>query len=120
MASASPDLLQAMMQDFAEVPMTADADALCGAGHGEGPRSGSTAATAIANVTGTRAWLLEPRRRAVQAFCSVIADCYFAGVYTRRVEKLARLGIEHMSKSRVSCCVVHAAAVKPGQLARVA
>ena len=33
----------------------------------------------------------------------MIADCYLAGVSTRRVEKLVRqLGIEHMSKSQVS------------------
>ena len=34
---------------------------------------------------------------------SVIADAYLAGVSTRRVEKLVgRLGVERMSKSRVS------------------
>jgi hypothetical protein len=30
-------------------------------------------------------WLLQPRRRAEQAFVSVIADAYLAGVSTRRV-----------------------------------
>jgi len=29
-------------------------------------------------------WLLQPRRRAEQAFVSVIADAYLAGVSTRR------------------------------------
>src|SRR2546422_8742150 len=32
---ASPDLLRAMVQDFAEALMGAEADAVCGAGYGE-------------------------------------------------------------------------------------
>ena len=32
---ASPDLLRAMVQDFAQALMGAEADALCGAGYGE-------------------------------------------------------------------------------------
>jgi putative transposase len=48
-------------------------------------------------------WLLEPRRRAEQAFVQVVAECYVRGVSTRRVEGLvAQLGIERISKSRVS------------------
>jgi putative transposase len=48
-------------------------------------------------------WLLEPRRRTEQAFVSVVADAYLAGVSTWRVEKLVRqLGVERMSKSQVS------------------
>jgi transposase-like protein len=48
-------------------------------------------------------WLLEPRRRAEQAFIQVVAECYVRGVSTRRVEGLvAQLGIERISKSRVS------------------
>src|SRR5438132_7822732 len=48
-------------------------------------------------------WLLVPRRRAEQALVSVVADCYLAGVSTRRVEKLvSQLGIDRMSKSQVS------------------
>src|ERR671916_163137 len=48
-------------------------------------------------------WLLEPRRRAERAFISVVADCYLAGVSTRRVDKLVRqLGVEGISKSQVS------------------
>src|SRR5207247_5015984 len=46
---------------------------------------------------------LQPRRRAEQAFVSVIADAYLAGVSTRRVEKLVQQGGgERMSKSHVS------------------
>ena len=48
-------------------------------------------------------WLLEPRRRAEKALVSVIADCYLAGVSTRRVDKLVKtLGMEGISKSQVS------------------
>jgi Transposase, Mutator family len=35
-------------------------------------------------------WLLQPRRRAEQAFVSVIVDAYLAGISTRRVEKLVQ------------------------------
>ena len=84
-------------------------------------RSGSTAATATGSDWDTRVgsielavpklregsyfpdWLLQPRRRAEQAFVSVIADTYLAGVSTRRVEKLVQqLGVERISKSQVS------------------
>jgi len=48
-------------------------------------------------------WLLEHRRRAEKALTSVIADCYLAGVSTRRVDKLVKaLGIEGISRSQVS------------------
>jgi transposase-like protein len=119
---ASPDLLRAMVQDFAEALMSAEADALCGAAYGErspervNRRNGyrgrdwdTRAGTIELAVPKLRAgsyfpeWLLQPRRRAEQALVSVIADCYLAGVSTRRVEKLVQqLGIERMSKSQVS------------------
>ena len=120
---ASPDLLRAMVQDFAEALMGAEADALCGAPYGER----SPARVNIRNGYRGRGWdtrvgtielaipklrqgsyfpdwLLQPRRRAEQAFVSVIADAYLAGVSTtRRVEKLVQqLGVERMSKSQVS------------------
>ena len=48
-------------------------------------------------------WLLEPRHRAEQALVAVIADCYLAGVSTRRVDKLVKqIGIDGISKSQVS------------------
>src|SRR2546427_12764305 len=48
-------------------------------------------------------WLLVARRRAEQALVSVVADCYLAGVSTRRVEKLvSQLGLERVGKSQVS------------------
>jgi putative transposase len=119
---ASPDLLRAMVQEFAEALMGAEAEALCGAPYGER----SPARVNIRNGYRERGWdtrvgtielaipklrqgsyfpdwLLQPRRRAEQAFVSVIADAYLAGVSTRRVEKLVQqLGVERMSKSQVS------------------
>ncbi len=120
--AASPDLLRAMVQDFAEALMGAETEALCGAGYGERSpervnrrngyreRDWDTRVGSIElAVPKLRAgsyfpdWLLQPRRRAEQAFVSVIADAYLAGVSTRRVEKLVQqLGVERMSKSQVS------------------
>ncbi|MGH9381297.1 MAG: IS256 family transposase [Thermoanaerobaculia bacterium] len=119
---ASPDLLRAMVKEMAEVLMSADADAVCGAGYGErspervnrrngyrerdwDTRVGSIelAVPRLREGSYFPDWLLQPRRRAEQAFVSVIADAYLAGVSTRRVEKLVQqLGVERMSKSQVS------------------
>jgi transposase-like protein len=119
---ASPDLLRAMVKDFAEALMSADADAVCGAGYRErslervnrrngyrerdwDTRVGSIelAVPRLREGSYFPDWLLQPRRRAEQAFVSVIADAYLAGVSTRRVEKLVQqLGVERMSKSQVS------------------
>jgi len=122
LAQASPDLLREMVQDFAEALMGAEAEALCGAAYGERspervntrngyrPRSWDTRVGTIAlEIPKLREgsyfpdWLLIPRRRAEQALVAVVADCYLAGVSTRRVEKLVQtLGIERISKSQVS------------------
>src|SRR5881409_3343938 len=119
---AHPDLLRAMVKDFAEALMSADADAVCGAGYGErspervnrrngyrerdwDTRVGSIelAVPKLREGSYFPDWLLQPRRRAEQAFVSVIADAYLAGVSTRRVEKLVQqLGVERMSRSQVS------------------
>src|SRR2546425_5473797 len=118
----SPDLLRVMVKDFAEALMSADADAVCGAACGElsrerinrrngyrerdwDTRAGSIelAVPRLREGSYFPDWLLQPRRRAEQAFVSVIADAYLAGVSTRRVEKLVQqLGVERMSKSQVS------------------
>lgn len=46
---------------------------------------------------------LEPRRRAEQAFVSVIQEAYVHGVSTRKVEALVQaMGVETLSKSEVS------------------
>jgi transposase-like protein len=122
LAEASPDLLRAMVKDFAEALMSAEADAVCGAGYGErspervNRRNGyrerewdtrvgtiELAVPKLREGSYFPEWLLQPRRRAEQAFVSVIADAYLAGVSTRRVEKLVQqLGVERMSKSQVS------------------
>jgi putative transposase len=119
---AHPDLLRAMVKDFAEALMSAEADAVCGAGYGErspervnrrngyrerdwDTRVGSIelALPKLREGSYFPDWLLQPRRRAEQAFVSVIADAYLAGVSTRRVEKLVQqLGVERLSKSQVS------------------
>ena len=119
---ASPDLLRAMVQEMAEALMGAEVDALCGAPYGErspervnrrngyrerdwDTRVGSIelAVPKLREGSYFPDWLLQPRRRAEQAFVSVIADAYLAGVSTRRVEKLVQqLGVERMSKSQVS------------------
>ncbi|MFI5898402.1 IS256 family transposase [Actinoplanes sp. NPDC051513] len=120
--SASPDVLRAMVKAFADALMSAEADALCGAGYGErsvertNSRNGyrqrewdtraGTVELAIPKLrTGSYFpdWLLEHRRRAEQALVSVVATSYLLGVSTRRVEKLVeQLGVKQLSKSQVS------------------
>jgi len=119
---ASPDLLREMVQGFAEALMGAEADTLCGAPYGErSPERTNHRNGYRGRAWDTRVgtielalpklregsyfpdWLLTPRRRAEQAFVSVVADAYLAGVSTRRVEKLVQqLGVERLSKSQVS------------------
>jgi transposase-like protein len=116
------DLIREMLKAFAEQLMSAEADALCGAGWGErseertnrrnGYRSrafDTRAGTIELDIPKLRTgsyfpdWLLEPRRRAERALVAVVAQCYLEGVSTRRVEDVARaLGIESLSKSQVS------------------
>jgi putative transposase len=122
LAQASPDLLRAMVQSFAEALMGAEADAVCGAGYGErssertNTRNGSrrrewdTRAGSISlAIPKLRQgsyfpdWLLERRRRAEAALVTVVATSYLLGVSTRRMEKLVEtLGITRLSKSQVS------------------
>jgi putative transposase len=119
---ASPDLLRAMVQTFAQALMGAEADAICGAPYGQvsedrvNYRNGyrerrwdTRAGTIELAIPKLRQgsyfpeWLLERRRRAEQALISVVATSYLLGVSTRRVEKLAEtLGITSLSKSQVS------------------
>jgi putative transposase len=120
--SASPDVLQTLVKTFADALMSAEADALCGAGYGErtpertNSRNGyrhrewdtraGTVELAIPKLrTGSYFpdWLLEHRRRAEQALVSVVATSYLLGVSTRRMEKLVeQLGVKQLSKSQVS------------------
>ena len=125
--SASPDVLRAMVKTFADALMSAEAEALCGAGYGErsdertNSRNGyrarewdTRAGTVELAVPKLRTgsyfpdWLLEHRRRAEQALVSVVATSYLLGVSTRRVEKLVeQLGVKQLSKSQVSQMARH-------------
>src|SRR4029450_6776710 len=101
--SASPDVLRAMVQTFAEALMSAEADALCGAGYGErsdertNSRNGyrhrgwdTRAGTVELAIPKLRqgsdfpGWWWQPPRRAEQALVSVVAPSYLLGVSTRR------------------------------------
>jgi transposase-like protein len=101
LAQASPDLLHSMVQTFAEALMSAEADAVCGAGHEErtNTRNGyrrrewDTRAGSISPaIPKLRAgsyfpdWLLERRRRAEVSLVTVMATSYLLGVPARRVE----------------------------------
>ena len=122
LASASPDLLRSMLTTFLNTLMSAEADAVCGAGYGErspertNVRNGyrhrefdTRAGTLEVAIPKLREgsyfpeWLLERRRRAERALTTVVATCYLLGVSTRRMEKLVEsLGITRLSKSQVS------------------
>lgn len=119
---AEGDVVREMIESFAQVLMSAEADALCGAGYNERspervnsrngyrPRRFDTrAGTLKLEIPKLRSgsyfpdWLVEPRRRAEKALVAVVAQCYLEGVSTRRVEDIAQaLGIEGLSKSQVS------------------
>src|SRR5438477_11577495 len=118
----SPDLLRVMVKDFAEALMSADADAVCGAGYGErtpervnrrngyrerdwDTRVGSIelAVPKLREGSYFPDWLLQPRRRAEQAFVSVFADAFLAGGASPRFEKLVQQRwVERMSNSQSS------------------
>jgi transposase-like protein len=122
LAQASPDLLRSLLTTMIDTLMSAEADAVCGAGHGErsearvNQRNGyrhrdfdtrvGTLDVAIPKLRQGSYfpdWLLERRRRAEAALTSVVATCYLLGVSTRRMERLVEsLGITRLSKSQVS------------------
>jgi len=119
---ADTDLLREMVKAVAEVFMSVEASALCGAPYRQ------TRADRVNQRNGYRErrwdtrvgtidlaipklrkgsyfpeWLLEPRRRAERALMQVVTECYVRGVSTRRVDGLVQtLGLEGMSKSQVS------------------
>lgn len=119
---SAPDPLRSMLVEMVNVLMSAEVDAVCGAGYGErsderGNRRNGYRERAWDTRVGTiglkipklrqgsyfPAWLLEPRRRAEKALTAVVAEAYVLGVSTRKVEDLVEtLGIEKMSKSQVS------------------
>jgi putative transposase len=111
-----------MIQTVAEALMSADADAVCGAGYGQrstertntrngyrrrgwDTRAGSIdlAFPKLREGSYFPEWLLERRRRAESALISMVATSYLLGVSTRRMEKLVEsLGITRLSRSQVS------------------
>jgi transposase-like protein len=122
LAQASPDLLRQLLTTLINTLMSAEADAVCGAGYGQrseartNVRNGyrtrefdTRAGTLEVAIPRLRAgsyfpdWLLERRRRAERALTTVVATCYLLGVSTRRMERLVEsLGITRLSKSQVS------------------
>ena len=122
LSEASPDLMRSLLQTMINALLSADADAVVGAEYGR-PSTSRTAQrngyrhrdldTRVGTVdvaipklrTGSYfpEWLLERRKRAESALITVVADCYLAGVSTRRMDKLVKtLGIDSLSKSQVS------------------
>jgi putative transposase len=122
LAEASPDLMRSLLQTMINALLCADADAVVGAEYGRptpgriSQRNGyrhrdldtrvGTIDVAIPKLrkgTYFPEWLLERRKRAETALITVVADCYLAGVSTRRMDKLVKtLGIDSLSKSQVS------------------
>lgn len=122
LTEASPDLMRSLLQTMINALLSADADAVVGAEYGRSSpdriaqRNGyrhrpldTRVGTLDVAVPKLRAgsyfpeWLLERRKRAETALVTVVADCYLAGVSTRRMDKLVKtLGINALSKSQVS------------------
>ncbi len=122
LAEASPDLLRSLLQSIINALLSTDADAVIGAEWGRpsvsrtSQRNGyrhrdldtrvGTLDVAIPKLrkgTYFPEWLLERRKRAESALITVVADCYLAGVSTRRMDKLVKLlGIDSLSRSQVS------------------
>jgi len=122
LTATEPDVLRELLATFIHTLLGAEADALCGAGHGErsteqaNHRNGyryrqfdTRAGTLDLAIPKLRhgsyfpEWLLERRKRAERALTTVVATCYLLGVSTRRMYKLVEtLGITSLSKSQVS------------------
>jgi putative transposase len=122
LTDASPDLMRHLLQTMINALLSADADAVVGAEWGQRSPDRTThrngyrhrnldtrAGTIDVAVPKLRQgsyfpeWLLERRKRSEAALITVIADCYLAGVSTRRMDKLVKQpGIHSLSKSQVS------------------
>ena len=124
LADASPDLMRSLLQTMINALLSADADAVVGAEYGR-PSPDRTAqrngyrhrpldtrvGTIDVAVPKLRAgsyfpeWLLERRKRAETALITVVADCYLAGVSTRRMDKLVKtLGIDSLGAPPCTQC----------------
>ncbi|MEU4365670.1 IS256 family transposase [Promicromonospora sp. NPDC023987] len=122
LADASPDLMRHLLSTMIDALVSADADAVCGAEYGRpspervNSRNGyrhrdldtrvgtiDVAVPKLRQGSYYPEWLMDRRKRAEKAMIAVVADCYLAGVSTRRMDKLvATLGITSLSKSQVS------------------
>jgi putative transposase len=122
LTDASPDLMRHLLQTMINALLSADADVVVGAEWGQPSTARVTqrngyrhrdldtrVGTIDVAVPKLRQgsyfpdWLLERRKRSEAALITVIADCYLAGVSTRRMDKLVKtLGIHSLSKSQVS------------------
>ena len=119
---ADGDALRELLSTMIHALMSAEADTLCGARHGErsaqrvnyrngyhqrpfDTRVGMLELTTPRVRRGSHLpqWLLEPRRRAERALVAVVAECYVMGVSTRKVGSAAQsLGIHGLPKAQVS------------------
>jgi len=122
LAESSPDFMRQMLQNIINALLSADADAVCGAEwnrpspervnyrngyrHRDLDTRVGTIDVAVPKLregTYFPEWLMQRRKRAESALITVVADCYLAGVSTRRMDKLVKtLGIDGLSKSQVS------------------
>ncbi|GAB4083806.1 IS256-like element IS1081 family transposase [Myceligenerans cantabricum] len=122
LAEASPDLMRHLLSTMIDALLSAEADAVCGAEYGRASservnsRNGyrhrdldTRVGTIDVAVPKLRQgsyypdWLMDRRKPAEKAMIAVVADCYLAGVSTRRMDKLVgTLGITSLSKSQVS------------------
>lgn len=122
LAEASPDLMRDLLQTVINALLSADADAVCGAEWGRpspertAQRNGyrhrpldtrvgtiDVAVPKLRKGTYFPEWLIERLKSSEAALITVVADCYLAGVSTRRMDKLVKtLGINSLSKSQVS------------------
>jgi putative transposase len=119
---ADGDGLREMVRVLAEALMSAEVDAVCGAGYGErspermNHRNGSRRRrwdTRVGSIdlkipkvrrgSYFPSTLLEPRRRSEKALLNVVTESYVLGVSTRKVERLVeQLGLQGISRSQVS------------------
>lgn len=121
LGEGNPDFLKQALMTLVDQFMTVEVNQLVGAGKHERTDERSNQR----NGTRARRWdtrvgtlelaipklrkgayfpsFLEPRRRAEQAFVSIIQEAYVHGVSTRKVEDLVQaMGVESLSKSEVS------------------
>ena len=111
LSQASPDLLRTMIQSFAAALMSADADAVCGAGYGQRSAERSNTRNGYRHRGwDTRAgsidlavpklreggyfpeWLLERCRRAESALVSVVATTLTRADSARRLRSSSQSG----------------------------